>query len=126
MRIVVITACILLSFLVAAFWFGHYIENSCAQLLTALDKLDQAAMAEDWEAIETEFQKVHQEWEKNRGVWIYVLEHYDINAIDLELARLERYIYMQDTTHTVVVVGELKFEVELIREKESLSFANLF
>lgn len=125
MRVVMITTIILILFFGGALYFSHYVGVQTEGLIASINELDEVIMAKDWETGEEKLQKVKDDWNEIKGVFETLLEHYDLDSIEVSLAKIEKYMEVQDHSLAVGEITHLKFVISLIQKKESFSLSNL-
>jgi len=64
-------------------------------------------------------------WQDMHSVYEIILEHYDLDSINKSLAKIEKYIEIEEKSLTLGEITQLKFVVDLIKKRESFSLSNL-
>ncbi|SCY82417.1 DUF4363 family protein [Alkaliphilus peptidifermentans] len=125
MKTVIITLVILITFFIGAVIFQQYVENSCKTLLAHIERLDESILAENWEEAENNIQDLRKEWEQKKKIWEVVLEHYDLDAIEIAITKIERYTEVNEKIMTLGEIVQLKFLIRHVSDRESFRLSNL-
>ena len=104
----------------------HYIQTTTQSLEAQLGTIEQAVSAQQWETAQKELSTSEQGWD-NTKTWLTVLlDHQDIDNIDLSMKRLEKYIMTQTIPLSLGEVATLKLLVDQIYDSEQCSWRNIF
>lgn len=125
MKVVAITIIILIAFFFGTVWINQYITNSADHVTNMIDKLDEAITNEDWEAAQVHIKEVSESWDETKSVWQTFLEHYEIDTIDIVLARLKKYVSIEERALSLGAVAELKLLIEHIVDREAFKLTNI-
>lgn len=108
-------------------WFSIYniIDNLSNQLTGYLNELEKKINKEDWPETQVIFSDIEKTWKDKLKVLMLVIDHEEMEKINLSLSRIEIYILIKDKSLILGEIANLKFFVDHIREKESLSLKNI-
>ena len=67
---------------------------------------------------------VNKEWEDTKK-WQLFLEHYEMDAIDIVLSRLEQYAEIENKAFAIGETAELKLLISHIKDKENFKLINI-
>jgi len=126
MKIVIITMCILLLFCMGSVFFSNYVQQGCYEMLPVIENLKEAILDENWEQAQGFKHQVTAVWENHIKVWAYLMEHQDLDRIELALEKLSLYLLVEEKHLSLGEVAELKLMVEIVGEKESFKLVKLF
>ncbi|SDL06819.1 DUF4363 family protein [Natronincola ferrireducens] len=125
MKVVVITILILVVFFIASLYFTYYLNQSAETFIDMIEKLDKSITQENWEEAQEHIERVMKEWDKTKKIWLGFLEHYEIDMIDIILARTQKYVTIEERSLALGGVAELKLLVEHILDKQTLKLQNI-
>jgi len=103
----------------------QYIETSTLALGAPIDAVEQCISTQKWQAAQNELDTAQQRWDKNKDWWTVLLDHQDIDTIDISIKRLEKYIEAQDVSLSMGEVSTLKLLVDHIFDTEKFNFQNI-
>lgn len=119
--IIVITAVII----VGGFLTLYALDSESERLDNKLSSLEQQINNQNWDAAADNFKEFHSKWDKVSTLWSMLIDHYEIDNIELVLSKLDSYIKTQDKTEALSQLSSLKTLVKHIPEKESFNFKNV-
>lgn len=125
MKVVVITVLILVLFFASSLYMNHYITTSSQEVVNKIEKLEEAIEESNWEKAQLYVKETAEEWNKTKRVWLVILEHYEIDKIDIVLARLKKFTSIEKDTEALGEIAELKLLVKHIVEREAFKLSNI-
>lgn len=126
MRVVIITLLILVIFIAGTFMVNQYINSSCEKLLEDIKVLDVSIKNSDWNSAKDQLIELKDRWKHTKKRWQLFLEHYEMDAIDIAIARLDQYVEIEDRSSALGEMGEFRLLISHIKDKESLKLENIF
>lgn len=119
---------ILITFMILGSWF--LVNNSLAKnteyMKVILKDLDADIQNDNWSNASTNFIKFKEKWIDLRSLWTIILDHHEIDNIDLSVAKADKYIHTKSKPLSLAEVEVLQSLIEIVRESESLSLSNIF
>ncbi len=91
-----------------------------------IEKTEGSIEAEDWNRAEGILKQINDDWMGVKGIWAALIDHEEIDNIDVTLSRLETLIKTEDTSASLSEAAALKKFINHIPDKEKLSFMNIF
>lgn len=125
MKVVVVTLMILAIFFTSAIYTNIYINSSADKLTDKVIKLDEAIGKSNWDEAKHYMQEVSKDWHKTKEVWQTFLEHYEIDAIDIVLARVQKYVEIEGDMEALGEIAELKLLIQHIVGREAFKLVNI-
>ncbi len=125
MRMVVITILILAVFFASSLYAGYYVKTSAQEIDNKIKQLEANVEKEDWQKAKDNIDKLMEKWEGTKKSWLTFLEHSEIDNIDIVLARLEKFVEIEENTEASGEIAELKFLIKHIVEKEAFRMVNI-
>lgn len=126
MRVMVISLLIIGFCLGLGLYSYEYLVTSTNQMLEQTSQLNRLIEAEDWPQATSQLNKIHHRWKKEQKIWSLLINHQEIDNVELTLARLQRYIQDRNKVESLVENSVLQHWIEHIPEKEAVSLSNIF
>lgn len=128
MSIKIIVSLILLTALIiiSGLYAHKLLYDDSIRLVNAIDEIIQCTKSESWVQAENKMQRVNNDWEDIKHTWSSLIDHQEIDNIDVTLSRLQMLIETKDISSSASEASALKKFVNHIPDKESLSFDNIF
>lgn len=125
MKVLVVTLIILAVFFTGAIYTNIYINNSANKLEDEIIKLDKAISKSNWSEAKNYMQTVSDEWHNMKKTWQTFLEHYEIDNIDIVLARVKKYVEIEEDVDALGEIAELKLLIKHIVGREAFRLVNI-
>ena len=121
------TIVIIIVFLLGGSLASHWYIGTMTQSLEAqLETVEQSVSTQKWEGAQKELKTALQLWDKNKTWWTILLDHQEIDNIDLSMKRSEKYIATQEIPLSLGEIAALKLLVDHIYETEEFTLRNIF
>lgn len=101
------------------------IQNTTRLMRNHLEAVEQSVSTQKWEASESELSSAQQSWTKTKTWLSILLDHQEIDTIDLTMKRLGKYLETKDVTLSLGEVSALKFLFEHISDAELFTLENI-
>lgn len=102
-----------------------YINSETRSMQEQLVELEKQIYAENWDNARTEYKSFKDQWDEIHPVWSMLIDHYEIDYINMDLSELEAFIINQDKTNALAKTSSLHVMVGHIPEKEYLNLKNI-
>jgi len=96
------------------------------RLAQSLSELEQDIEKQNWEAASEKLGEFHSKWDKVSSIWSMLVDHYEIDSIELALAQLAAYVKTRDKNEALSRMSSLRTLIKHIPEKEAFSLQNIF
>lgn len=96
------------------------------RLAQSIKKVEESIKKEDWNQSENQVTQIISIWEDVKGAWSVLIDHQEIDNIDVTLTRLQTLIRSRDNSSASAEAAALKKYVSHIPTKEKLSLENIF
>ena len=126
MRVLWVVLFCLLLFFGLAIAAQFYLQDSARKINMLLEPVDSYINQKQWTAAGENLHKVSRKWEKNRFIWGLIVDHWEIDNIDVAIRRLNKYIQTKSRVDALAEFATLKQAVNHIPEKETLSWESIF
>ncbi len=103
----------------------NYINSTSKNLVIQLGKVEESLQNQKWSVAQEEMELTQTSWDKTKYWWTILLDHREIDNIDLSAQRLEQYIKAQDPTLSLGEVSALELLFEHIADTEALTIKNI-
>lgn len=115
--------------IIAIIAFGAFtinmLKNEAENFHTVLIELEKNIYAEEWEKAKTIGETIEKQWDKNKKIWPMLIDHFEIDNVNINLAELQAYILSNDKTESLSRLAALKVLIKHIPERESFIIQNI-
>ena len=125
MRTLTIIVIIIVLLLGGSLASHRYIQTATQSLGAQLETIEQSISAQKWKFAQKELNTAQQRWDKNKTWWTVLLDHQEIDTIDLSMRRLEKYITTQNSSLSLGEVSALKLLVDNIFNSDKFTLSNI-
>ena len=125
MRTLLTIVVIVMLLLGGSFTSYRYIQTTTHTTGEHLEVVVQSISIQKWEGAKKELSTVRQSWDENNTWWSILLDHEEIDTIDISIRRLERLLESQDVTLSLSEVSTLKLLFENLHDKEKFTLKNI-
>ena len=125
MRLIISLSIILTLFIALGFWTNHTLDVTAQHFSNQIDGITSLVENQDWVKAEQQIIALEEEWNKKANWWPVVLDHQEIDNIDLAFAKLKKYASTEDNSLTLGLLSELKVMLQHIPEKEAVNVKNI-
>lgn len=92
----------------------------------SIDEIENSVKSEKWAQAETGIHTTKMIWKDVKGVWSALIDHQEIDNIDVTLSRLQMLVMAKEMPSSLSEAEALKIYIGHIPAKEKLGFENLF
>ncbi|MDF2533501.1 MAG: hypothetical protein K0Q65_3082 [Clostridia bacterium] len=103
----------------------YYISNQAEALLEQLHELEKQVDSENWEQASELYKDFKAKWDKVDHKWSMLIDHYEIDYINMDLGELEAFIKTKDKSNALAKLSSLQLLVEHIPDKEYPTLKNI-
>ncbi len=123
----VIILIVLLVFIIGLDVYSYYyLKNTAADISRSIEELPETINREDWDKAYSSLARTTKKWSSVKGVWAVLINHDEIDNIDMILARLKSFVKYKDVNESVAEYREFKEVVEHVPESQRFSLVNIF
>jgi len=90
-----------------------------------IDEIEKNVEIMDWDQAETGIEEVNGIWSKVKETWAALIDHQEIDNIDITLSRLKMLVQAKDLASSLSEAEALKNYIGHIPKKEQLDLGNL-
>ncbi len=103
----------------------NMLKNEAENLHTALVELEKNIYAEEWGKAKDIGRTIEKQWDKYKRIWPMLIDHFEIDNVNINLAELQAYILSNDKTESLSRLAALKVLIKHIPERESFIIQNI-
>ncbi|MFZ5942627.1 MAG: DUF4363 family protein [Bacillota bacterium] len=122
----VVTIIITLFILGLSFFSVYILDNTAAVLIDLLGGVEAAILNEDWNNAEQRLAVLEKRWEKTHFLWSMLIEHNEIDNIDISIAHIKSYVKFKASNDAFAEVSALYKIFEHIPAMEKFRIQNIF
>lgn len=123
MLIIVITLCIILG---AGYYTITEVTKTADILISKSGVIKTDIENENWDRALSGLMKFKSFWNDVKSLWTILINHTEIDSIDMALARIEQYISTREKGLALGEMSLLELMIKHIPEKERLTLENIF
>lgn len=102
------------------------IDKHTLIFIESLDNISDTIKEENWNLVASEFSKMKNNWTKVRKLLSILLDHHEIDNIDLSMAKADQYIYAKNLPLSLGEIEVLRQLFTIVKESEALMLTNIF
>lgn len=102
-----------------------YIQRTTHSLVAQLGTVEQSISVQNWQNAQRELDRTSGRWDKNKTWWTILLNHEEIDTIDLGMKRLEKYMTAEDKSLSLGEVSALMLLFDHIADSDQLTIRNI-
>lgn len=125
MKPLVYTTIIILVIVSAGIFTVNMLKKDAEALHNYMLEMESYINAEQWEEASKSGKKLHAQWEKYKKVWPMLIDHLEIDNININLSEFESYLDSKDKIQSLSKLSVLKILVRHIPERESFILQNI-
>lgn len=124
----VITCIVLLLAVIFAFssYTNRVLSTTSQDIASHVDEIEKTIKEGNWDKTEEQLQTIESNWDKTEKKWTVLIDHSEIDNIDISLSRMSKYIEAKEQALALAEAGVLKNLIEHIPDKETLTLKNIF
>lgn len=126
MKSILLSALFLAAIIVGSLISINYESSQSETMLALLDTLEKHIDSENWEQTNSNFKTFKDNWAKVDPKWSMLIDHYEIDYINMNMGELEAFIKNKDKTNSLAKMNSLQLLIKHIPEKEYVNLENIF
>ncbi|TGE31957.1 DUF4363 family protein [Desulfosporosinus sp. Sb-LF] len=104
----------------------QYIQSTSQTLALQIETVEQSISTHKWENAQKQLNIAQPRWDKTKTLWTVLLDHQEIDDIEVSMKKLEKYIQAQDVALSLGEASALKLLIDHISDTEKLTLRNIF
>jgi len=105
---------------------NQILYRDSGKLVQSIEKAEDSVRKNNWEQAATHIEQITETWEHVKGIWSALVDHQEIDNIDVTISRLQALIKTRDAPSVLSESAAMKKYVNHIPNKEKLSLDNVF
>jgi len=102
-----------------------YVHDSAATMVGQLDQVETMIQRGQWESSQSKLAQMQTSWDSTKYWWTILLDHQEIDNIDVSISRLQRYIDTQGLSLSLAEVSTLKMLVDHVADTQAFTLRNI-
>lgn len=102
------------------------LSRDSLRLEQSINEIEKNTETENWNQAENGVKKVNDIWSSVKGTWSALIDHQEIDNIDVTLSRLQMLVQAKEAPSALSEAAALKKYIGHIPAKEKLDMENLF
>ena len=103
----------------------RYVETRTQTMGALLGSVEDSITVHKWEGAQEQLKTAQQNWYNDATWWSIILDHQEIDNININMKRLETYIGIQDVSQSRGEITTLKLLFEHIHDTELFTLKNI-
>ncbi|MDD2234780.1 MAG: DUF4363 family protein [Desulfitobacteriaceae bacterium] len=125
MRVIITTIIILFLIISCSVISNNYISSTSGNLVAQLENTQIAIENQKWNTAREQLEQTQTSWNKTKYWWAILLNHHEIDNIELSSQRLKQYLITEDKTKSLAEISALKMLYKHIADTETLTIENI-
>lgn len=122
-----ISIIILMVIVLGISYMSHTILHKTSRALAEeIARVEDYAVSNDWSSAAESLKKVQEKWAGTKKIWAMLIDHFEIDNIEITLTRVEQFILCKDASSALAEASALMKYVRHIPQKEAFSLENIF
>lgn len=103
----------------------YTLDSESKRLDDNLSKLESDIERQNWEDASEKLENFHKKWDRISSFWSMLIDHYEIDSIELALSQLASYVKTRDKSEALSQMSSLRALIKHIPAKEAFSLKNI-
>ncbi len=126
MKILLISFCGLLTFLILGLLVQSYLDDSADFLNQKLAKVEPEIQSHNWKQSLIILKSIENSWKKTKPFWAVLTNHKEMDLIEEALIKTIKAVSCKSYTDALINLSVLRDFINHIPEKERFSIVNVF
>lgn len=126
MKPLVYTCVVIITIIFVGFATIKMLENDSKVLNDLIIEIEDHVLMDRWEEAGTKEKQLKAQWKEYEKKWPMLIDHTEIDNINLHLSELEVFVANKDKTLSAAKLSVLKLLVNHIPQKEYVILQNIF
>ncbi|MHB8125123.1 MAG: DUF4363 family protein [Desulfitobacteriaceae bacterium] len=125
MRVIIIIIMVFFLMIAGSLSSYNYINSTSGNLVSNLENLEKFVQDQKWNIAQEQLELTQTTWNKTKYWWTILLDHHEIDNIELSAQRLKQYLKAEDKTLSLAEISALEMLFEHIADSEALTLKNI-
>ena len=124
-KIIIMVICLLLVIIIAGSLTLYYLNLTANKLEYNVKIASESVSKNQWDDAEKQLDAFEQNWEKTKIGWSILLDHFEIDNIDISFSKSRKYIESEDLSSALAELEALRQYILHIPKKDGFSVENI-
>jgi len=125
MKKVLFASAILATIIISGIVTLKFYYNSSHQISEMIEGVSDSINSGQWDKAKKQVDDIEKTWSKTERIWAMLIDHFEIDNIEMSLKKSKKYIENKDTSLSLAELETLKLMVEHIYKKEAFELNNI-
>ncbi len=102
-----------------------YVHDSSQSMVGQLEQVETMIQNAKWDGAKVQLEQTKISWDQTKYWWTILLDHQELDNIDIGMSRLQRYVDTQGLSLALGELSALKMLVDHISDKEAFNLRNI-
>lgn len=120
--------CIISTIIIIFSWnyiYSNYVDDYCIEFINSLNSISDNIDKDNWKDANDELLKISKQWNNIRYTWSILLDHHEIDNIDIAMVKLIKNIQLKNVYLSYDQIQSLKQFFKIVKENEQLTLTNV-
>ncbi|MGB9780369.1 MAG: DUF4363 family protein [Caldanaerobacter sp.] len=103
-----------------------YLESTSQKIERILAMAEESIKKGDWEKAKLLVEKSESEWKKIDKKWALLVEHREIDEIEINMEKLKSFVESKNKDHSMAQLKTVKMLLKYVPENEKPTLENIF
>jgi len=124
-KVIIIILLIVITIVGSWYFVFNWLQGNANDLKSTLDDIQDSIESNNWDEANYYFQNLNDKWIKLREFWTILLDHHEIDNIDLAMSKAKKYIEDNSKALALGEIEVLSSLVNIVVESESFTLSNI-
>lgn len=126
MKKIILAAFMLTAIIISGLLTTNFYSRTSKELSEKISALTDYVTSGNWHMADSEIENMEKEWSKTEKKWAVLIDHFEIDNIEMSLKRTKKYIESKDRTLSLAELEGLNFMINHIYKKDEFNLSNIF
>lgn len=120
--------CIISTIIIIFSWnyiYSNYVDDYCVEFINSLNSISDNIDINNWKDANEGLLKISEKWDNIRYIWSILLDHHEIDNIDIAMVKLIKNIQLKNIDLSYEQIQSLKQFFKIVKENEKLTLTNV-
>ena len=120
--------CIISTIIIIFSWnyiYSNYVDAYCVEFINSLNSISDNIDINNWDDASEDLLKISKKWDNIRYIWSILLDHHEIDNIDIAMVKLIKNIQLKNIDLSYDQIQSLKQFFKIVKENEKLTLTNV-
>lgn len=103
----------------------NHLTKTSDKLIQQINEVQNKIEDDDWENATLLVKRLNEDWQQTSKTWSVVLDHFELDAVNMYLARTTKFIESKNSFFSTVELASLRKHIAHMPEKDSVIIKNI-